>query len=83
MKERIRMFRRQKGLTQTELGIILGVGQRAVSFWESGVSHPSITLLPSLSKALGCRIDDLFEDMSTVSDADDFSSEIDELFGEA
>ena len=39
--EQIRVFRKSKGLTQTALGALCGVGKASVSDWESGKSRPS------------------------------------------
>lgn len=38
--ERIRILRNRRALTQGELGDEVGVGQNAVSAWESGERHP-------------------------------------------
>lgn len=35
----IRELRQSKGMTQTELGALLGVSDRAISKWETGVSQ--------------------------------------------
>lgn len=35
----IKSARLQKGYTQSELGDILGVSNKAISRWEKGVSH--------------------------------------------
>lgn len=37
--ERLYRLRKEKGLTQVELGEKLGVSSKAVSKWENGVSH--------------------------------------------
>ena len=37
--ENIRRFRREKGLTQEQLGDALGVSSQAVSKWETGISN--------------------------------------------
>lgn len=60
---RIREKRLATGLTQVQLAQKLGIGQKAVSQWESGITCPSIRLLPVLARIFGCRIDDLFEEM--------------------
>ncbi|MBQ8753130.1 MAG: helix-turn-helix transcriptional regulator, partial [Clostridia bacterium] len=38
--ERLYRLRREKGLTQAELGALLGVSSKAVSKWENGVAYP-------------------------------------------
>lgn len=48
--------RKEKGLTQQELGKRLGVSDRAVSNWERGVRFPDIVLLEDLSAVLGLSV---------------------------
>lgn len=57
--EQIQKFRKEKGLTQRELGERIGVSSSAVSQWESG-GTPDISLLPGLSDVLGVTVDALF-----------------------
>ncbi len=52
--------RKAKGLTQEELGTILGVTNQAVSKWESEVSLPDVMLLPQIANALNITLDDLY-----------------------
>lgn len=52
-------LRKKKGLTQQELGDKVGVGFRAVSKWERGLTLPDITILNQLSKILGISSDEL------------------------
>ena len=56
----IALLRRAKGLTQAELGDLLGVSNQAVSKWESEMSMPDVMLLPTLADTFQCSIDDLF-----------------------
>ena len=56
----IARLRKEKGLTQAELGDILGVSNQAVSKWESGMTMPDVMLLPALADTFGCYIDELF-----------------------
>ena len=55
----IRDARTQKGYTQTELGTLLGVSNKAVSRWENGDSFPDIGVLESLADILDLSIQDL------------------------
>ena len=52
-------LRKQKGLTQEELGRKLKVTNKAVSKWETGETLPDIQLLEPLASALGVTIDEL------------------------
>lgn len=57
--ERIKKFRTEKNLSQTELGNLLGVSNRAVSKWEKGEAYPTIDTLVNISKVFGVRVEDL------------------------
>lgn len=56
----IAKFRKAKGLTQEELGKLIGVTNQAVSKWESGVSMPDISLLPAIVDVLGITFEILY-----------------------
>lgn len=55
----IKKFRNIKGLTQEELGKLIGVTTQAVSKWERG-GMPDAGILPSISSVLDVSIDSLF-----------------------
>lgn len=57
--ERICEGRKALGLTQEQLGTILGVSPQAVSKWEKGQTLPDLLLIPQLCRALGISADDL------------------------
>lgn len=60
----IARFRRENGMTQAELGELLGVSNQAVSKWESETTMPDILLLPALADVFGCSIDGLFREQT-------------------
>ena len=49
-------LRKEKGLTQKELGDKLGITDRAVSKWERGLGCPDVSLLDDLSRELDVSI---------------------------
>lgn len=57
--EFIAKLRKEKKLTQAQLGKMLGVTDRSVSKWENGVCAPNITLLNQLSDILGITTTEL------------------------
>lgn len=59
ISERIAALRRERGLTQEQLGAMVGVSAQAVSKWETG-GAPDVELLPRLADQLGVSIDALF-----------------------
>ena len=57
--QQIKKFRMAKGITQEQLGNLVGVTTQAVSKWERG-GTPDAELLPKLSEVLSVSIDTLF-----------------------
>ncbi len=55
----ITRLRKERGLTQEQLGQLVGVSAQAVSKWEKG-GAPDVELLPLLADRLGVSIDALF-----------------------
>lgn len=55
----IKSARLQKGYTQSELGEILGVSNKAISRWEKGDSFPDVGILEDLSNCLDISIEEL------------------------
>lgn len=55
----LRARRTSKGITQYQLGKLLGVSDRAVSKWETGLSKPNSKLLLRISELFGLSIDEL------------------------
>ncbi len=58
--KQIKKYRNERGLTQEQLGLAVGVTTQAVSKWERGGSIPDAEILPELSQILGVSIDALF-----------------------
>lgn len=57
--ELIREARIKKNYTQSELGDLLGVTNKAVSRWEKGESFPDVGVLENLSSILELKIQDI------------------------
>ena len=58
--QQIAKYRKEKRLTQEQLGEAVGVTSRTVSKWETGLSLPDVVLIPPISSALGITLDELF-----------------------
>ena len=56
--QRLKEYRKARGMTQQELADRLGVSNKSVSRWETG-GYPDVALLGPLAKALGVTVDDL------------------------
>ena len=61
--QRFARLRKQRGLTQEELGEKLNISGQAVSKWESGKSDPSTTNLMALAKLFGLSPEDLLREV--------------------
>lgn len=59
--ENIRQARLELGMTQEQLGQLLGMAPQTVSKWEREESMPDAALLVPLADALHCSLDRLFE----------------------
>ena len=62
----IKHIRKTNGLTQQQLGDILGLKKSTICKWETGNSNPDFKTLIKLSKYFKCTIDEL-----VLSDTDD------------
>ncbi len=68
LSARIAALRKERGLTQEQLGQLVGVSAQAVSKWENG-GAPDVELLPALADRLGVTLDGLFgRDTGPVTD---------------
>ena len=59
LKENIKEFRTEKGLTQAQLAEKIGVTQGAIYFWEKGINEPTAGYLMKLAKLFSVSVDDL------------------------
>ncbi|MBE6579467.1 MAG: helix-turn-helix transcriptional regulator [Ruminococcaceae bacterium] len=57
--EKIQYYRKQKGLSQEELGTLLTVSRQTVSQWETGQTSPTVDNLVRLKEVLGISVDAL------------------------
>ena len=48
----LREYRKKKGMSQEQVGLIAGVKKNAVGAWEAGRSRPDVASIPALCKAL-------------------------------
>lgn len=58
---KIKVLRKEKGVTQEELANSVGVSFQAVSKWENNIALPDITLLPLLAEYFRVSMDELFD----------------------
>jgi transcriptional regulator with XRE-family HTH domain len=60
---RVRGLRKQRGLTQMDLAIDLGVGRSYLSQVERGLRDPGLRLVKSIADALSIPLSKLFENL--------------------
>lgn len=63
-------LRTQKGLSQSQLGEMLGVTNKAVSKWENGSTKPNTNLLPKIAEIFGVTVEELFACKRIEKDAE-------------
>lgn len=61
--EKIFKLRKEKGLSQEELGMEMQVSRQTVSKWEAGQSYPDFTRLVMLSDFFHMTLDELVKDI--------------------
>lgn len=59
VKLKIAELRKMRGISQQHLAEVLGVSFQSVSKWETGVTMPDITLLPSIAEFFNISVDQL------------------------
>ena len=57
LAKNLKALRKEKGLTQEEAAVLLGVSPQSVSKWERGETLPDITLLPALANLYKVSVD--------------------------
>lgn len=57
----IAKLRKEKGLTQKNMADALGISNKTISKWETGLGCPDLSLWPDLSTILGAEISQLME----------------------
>ncbi len=60
MKNRLKELREHFGLTQEQLGQLVGVSRQAINSIEAEKFEPSIWLAYDISKVFNCSIEDVF-----------------------
>jgi transcriptional regulator with XRE-family HTH domain len=71
----IRLYRKQKGLSQRELGKLIGVDHSHISKWETGSINPGADNLLKLSEVLGVSTSALLDNSGHSNPYSDIVSE--------
>ncbi len=62
-------IRKKRGLTQFQLGALLGVSDKAVSKWESGTAKPQSRILYKLCEILDISVDELLSGHRSLAES--------------
>lgn len=62
--ERVKKYRKENKLSQSEFGKLIGVSAQAVYKWEQNICYPDIMILPHLAHILECTTDEFFLPMT-------------------
>ena len=57
--EKLKYYRRESGLRQSDIARRLGISQNAVSSWETGRTEPNLGQISELCRILDCPIEEL------------------------
>jgi putative transcriptional regulator len=60
MNNRIRLLRAERGWSQAELGLRLGVSRQAINAVETGKFDPSLPLAMKIARLFGLRVEEIF-----------------------
>ncbi len=72
--DRIKELRKTNCITQKQLGDLLGISDRAISKWESGLSKPSGENLISLAKIFHVQVESFFNDTDHIKSQNENNS---------
>ena len=61
--EKIKELRLEKGVSQMQLGKLIGVSQKAIDYWERSVNEPKASYIIALVKVFGVTFDEFFENV--------------------
>ncbi len=56
-QQRLKELRLTRGLSQKELGDIIGTTYSAISYWEQGINEPKLSYIINLAKFFGVTSD--------------------------
>lgn len=73
LSDKIKIYRRRKGLTQDDVALYVHVSRQTVSKWERGVSVPDADALARLAELYKVGVTELLGNTATTSPQDDFS----------
>ena len=61
--EKIKELRLEKGLSQLNLGKLIGVSQKAIDYWERSVNEPKASYIIALVRTFELTYDEFFSEI--------------------
>lgn len=61
--ERIKELRLEKGLSQVQLGKLVGASQKAVDYWERSINEPKACYIIALVNVFGVSYNEFFDNV--------------------
>ena len=61
--EKIKELRTENGLSQMQLGKVIGTSQKAIDYWERNVNEPKASYIIALVKTFDITFDEFFVDI--------------------
>ena len=71
IKNTLKRYRAEMGLSQLELAQKLGVAQSTLAQWETGVRTPRASVILLIASVVGCTVDELLRDGGEEGEDDD------------
>lgn len=62
--------RKERKMTQRELGLKINVSDKTISKWESGLGMPDISCIESLADVLGLNVNEILSGDVNINDND-------------
>ena len=76
ISDNIKELRERFGLTQSRLGEIAGVSDKAVSTWENGTSVPRMGAIQKMADYFGIQKSEIIEDKEKLTPEDELDNEL-------
>lgn len=64
----IYQLRKEKNMTQKQIGDMMNISDKAISKWERGQGCPDVSLLPELAQILGTSVDEILSGELNLND---------------
>ena len=77
--QRVRLLRRQRGLTQAQLAERVGVSDNFIGMIERGRGHPTLETINGVARALEIELHDLFQGQERPGSTEEVVEELNRL----